>query len=42
MNFSSPLVSEPVRDKNRRMGRVLLFVVLGLFVFSICYILIAN
>ena len=42
MEFSSPLLSEPLKKKNRRTGRILLFLVVGLFLFSILYILLAN
>jgi len=42
MSWSSPLVPEPVKEKNRRTGRILAFVILGLFVFSIIYILLTN
>ena len=42
MDFSSPLVPEPLKERNRRMGKILGFVVLGLFLFSILYILFRN
>ncbi len=42
MEFSSPLLSEPMKEKNRKTGKFLAFLILGLVAFSICYILVAN
>ncbi len=39
MDLSSPLLPEPLKQKNRRMGKILGFVVLGLFLFSVLYII---
>jgi hypothetical protein len=42
MNFSSPLLSETAKRKNRRTLKILFLVMIGLFVFSVFYILVAN
>jgi len=42
MDFSSPLIPEPLKARNRRTGKILGFVVLGLLLFSILYILFRN
>lgn len=42
MTFSSPLLPEPVKQKNRRTLRLLLLLMLGLLVFSVFYIIVAN
>jgi len=42
MGFSSPLLPEPLKKRNRRIGKILGFVVLGLFMFSILFILFSN
>ena len=42
MQFSSPLLSEAVQEKNRKLGRWLLALILGLIAFSIIYIILDN
>ena len=42
MSFSSPLLPEPMKQKNRRTLRILLLLMLGLTVFSVSYIIVAN
>lgn len=42
MTLSSPLLSEPMKAKNRRTGKFLLFLILGLLLLSVGYILLAN
>jgi hypothetical protein len=42
MEFSSPLIPESLKERNRRTGKILGLVVLGLFLFSVVYILLAN
>jgi len=42
MSFSSPLLPEPMKQKNRRTLRILLLLMLGLIVFSVSYIIVAN
>ena len=42
MQLGSPLLTGELQEKNRRLGRWLLGLVLGLFVFSIIYIILDN
>ena len=42
MALGSPLLTEALQEKNRRLGRRLLALILGLIVFSITYILFDN
>jgi hypothetical protein len=42
MKFSSPLLPEALQRKNRRTVRILFLVMIGLFVFSVFYIIVAN
>jgi ABC-type Na+ efflux pump permease subunit len=42
MRFASPLLTEPVRAKVIKTGRILALVVAGLFVFSILYVLLTG
>ena len=42
MQFSSPLVSDAMQEKNRKLGRRLLALIFGLIVFSILYIIFDN
>jgi tetrahydromethanopterin S-methyltransferase subunit G len=42
MNFGSPLLPESLRRKNRRTMKILFGVMIGLAVFSVVYILVAN
>jgi len=42
MQFSSPLLSDALQAKNRKLGRLLLALILGLIVFSIVYIIVDN
>ena len=42
MPFDSPSLPEPLQDKNRKLGRRLLALILGLIVFSILYIIFDN
>jgi hypothetical protein len=42
MKFASPLLTEAMQQKNRRTVRILFLVMIGLFVFSVLYIIVAN
>jgi hypothetical protein len=42
MSFDSPLLSEALQVKNRKLGRWLVVLVLGLIAFSILYIIFDN
>jgi len=42
MPFSSPLLTDAMQEKNRKLGRWLLALIVGLFVFSILYIIFDN
>jgi hypothetical protein len=42
MSLDSPLLSEAQQEKNRKLGRWLAAIILGLFVFSILYIIFDN
>jgi hypothetical protein len=42
MSFSSPFASAALKEKNRKTGRLLAFVILGLVLLSIATVLIAN
>jgi|GEM_PF-4213904 hypothetical protein len=42
MSFDSPLLSEAQQEKNRKLGRRLAALILGLIAFSILYIIFDN
>lgn len=42
MQFGSPLLSDALRERNRRLGRRLFLLIVGLALFSITYILLDN
>jgi hypothetical protein len=42
MSFDSPLLSEVQQERNRKLGRWLAAFILGLFAFSILYIIFDN
>jgi hypothetical protein len=42
MSFGSPLLSEALQEKNRKLGKRLLALILGLIAFSILYIIFDN
>ena len=42
MSFDSPLLTEVQQEKNRRLGRRLAALILGLIAFSILYIIFDN
>ena len=42
MQFSSPLLSDALQARNRKLGWCLLGLILGLIVFSVVYIIFDN
>jgi len=42
MSIDSPFVPEALQEKNRKLGRRLAVLILGLIAFSIAYIIYAN
>jgi len=42
MQFGSPLLTDELQEKNRKLGRWLAALIIGLFVFSIVYIILDN
>ena len=42
MPIGSPFLTEALQGRNKTLGRRLLLLVLGLFVFSVLYILVYN
>lgn len=42
MRFSSPLLPEALKEKNRRMGWSLFLLVLGLVAFSVVFIILDH
>ena len=42
MSFDSPFLSEALQERNRKLGRRLVALILGLIAFSILYIIFDN